>query len=432
MSEFLNTSSIWTPGAILMGLLILGSGFFSGSETALFYLTRDEIRRLKSGGPSARLAAALLRQPDRLLTVVLFWNLIINLTYFAISFVTAKKLVASGHPTAAGALSLFALVGMILFGEIFPKSIAVNLRNSIAIAASWPLALAVRAISPILPALGTLTLAFRRAIAPSLKMEPYLNVEDIERAVDSSEVGGDLALLEQKILGRILEMSEMRTEELMRPRGTFATCHPPVDLAQLKQFGPGTEYVFLMDPGTESISRFIPLGDVSTIPEKNLEAISEEVVYVPWCGRVSATLSTLRTRILNAAVVVNEFGETIGVITEDDIVDTLLNPESSRARRLLDREPVLQVDENRFLAEGLTTLRYLGQRVGFDYEDRDDGLLTIAALLYEEFERFPEVDDECQWEGYQFRVVEANGPGKSIQVEVSKVPETTEESDEEQ
>ena len=89
-------------------------------------------------------------------------------------------------------------------------------------------------------------------------------------------------------------------------------------------------------------------------------------------------------------------------------------------KRLLDREPVRRITDRQFLADGLTTLRYLSQRVGFEYEPRDDGLLTIAALMHDQLERFPSVGDRCLWEGFQFIVTKAGGPGESIQVEVIK------------
>ena len=80
-------NSFWelAPWLIAMVILICFSAFFSASEAALFYLRAPERRRLKDGSPTEQIAAALLSEPDRLLTAVLFWNLVINVAYFAIS-----------------------------------------------------------------------------------------------------------------------------------------------------------------------------------------------------------------------------------------------------------------------------------------------------------------------------------------------------------
>jgi hypothetical protein len=97
MTEFSELAPLWWPGMLAMGCLILASGFFSASETAFFYLTRDQIRNFGSGKPRQQMVAALLSDPDRLLTAVLFWNLVINLSYFAISVVIAHRLSAAAR-----------------------------------------------------------------------------------------------------------------------------------------------------------------------------------------------------------------------------------------------------------------------------------------------------------------------------------------------
>ena len=79
------------PWLLAMTVLICGSAFFSGSEAALFYLRPADLRRLNAGSTSARVAAGLLKDPDRLLSAVLFWNLVINVTYFAIARTRASN-----------------------------------------------------------------------------------------------------------------------------------------------------------------------------------------------------------------------------------------------------------------------------------------------------------------------------------------------------
>ena len=113
------------PGLFILALLICASAFFSGSETALFYLSRDELRTMQTGRPRERLVATLLRDPDRLLTAVLFWNLLINLSYFAISVVLTRRLIADGQSALAGLWSVVAVVGLIIGGRRrLPDSLA--------------------------------------------------------------------------------------------------------------------------------------------------------------------------------------------------------------------------------------------------------------------------------------------------------------------
>ena len=121
MSEFLQTMAAEAHWMLAMCVLVLGSAFFSSCETALFYLSHDELRAFRMGRPRERVVAQLLSQPDRLLSAVLFWNLIINLTYFAVSIIVAHQLANSGHKAAAGAFGLVSVFGIILLGEVLPE-----------------------------------------------------------------------------------------------------------------------------------------------------------------------------------------------------------------------------------------------------------------------------------------------------------------------
>ncbi|MCA9080463.1 MAG: hypothetical protein KDA58_07880, partial [Planctomycetaceae bacterium] len=139
----------------------------------------------------------------------------------------------------------------------------------------------------------------------------------------------------------------------------------------------------------------------------------------------------LRAKLRSAAVIVNEYGEMIGVVAESDILETLLNPESSRARRLLNREPILTLPDGRIEVHGLTTLRYLARHLDIDFEAGDDGLLTVSGLLHDELQRFPNAGDTCTWEGFELRVIEAPALGRDVRVEIDPrtraIPEEAEE-----
>ena len=92
-AELLQSLGHVLPGLLSMLGLICASAFFSASETALFYLSHDELRAFRSGRPRERIVAALMADPERLLTGILFWNLVINLSYFAVSVVVARRMI---------------------------------------------------------------------------------------------------------------------------------------------------------------------------------------------------------------------------------------------------------------------------------------------------------------------------------------------------
>ena len=121
MIALIDTIAIWFPGALALLALICASGFFSGSETAIFYLSRAELRQFSKGKSSEQIVAALAADADRLLTAVLFWNLLINLSYFAVSGVIAKELADEGQPAAADFSRWAACWRSFCLEKCFPK-----------------------------------------------------------------------------------------------------------------------------------------------------------------------------------------------------------------------------------------------------------------------------------------------------------------------
>ena len=180
-----------------MALLLGCSAFFSTSEAALFYLRRSDRRGLAAGNRSQRIAAGLLGDPDRLLTAVLFWNLLVNLAYFAVAAVIGIQLESGGRTAAAGAFSIAALAVIIVCGEMLPKSLAVMKPRSIPALVGLPLAATVRLLDPLRPVFRTANLLSRRLLWPNFEPEPYLHIRDLERAVRASVADADLVQQEQ-------------------------------------------------------------------------------------------------------------------------------------------------------------------------------------------------------------------------------------------
>lgn len=415
MHDLLPPIELWLPGVLAMMGLIVASGFFSGSETALFYLSHEDLRTMRVGSARERVAAALMRQPDRLLTAILFWNLVINLAYFATSVVVARRLIDAGYRAAAGVIGIVGLCVIILLGEVVPKTGAVVFRRGLASLVSIPLALAVRVLDPVSPLLAKLTRVIRRTFWPNLKRESVLEADDLERAVEISDHGPRIGERERQVLHNVLDLSEIAAEELMWPRGTFPMLSLPLDPARLDGESFDAGYVMLRNDVTGEIDRAIPAIELIKTPAERLDKAAEDVVFIPWCASPADALESLRQRFCGVAVVVNEYGETIGILTYEDIIDTILSSQPSRARRILQREPVVEVGPGTYHVDGITTLRYLCGRLEIEFQQPEEGVYSVAGLLHHQLEHLPRVGDECEWLGWRFRVIDSEDP-KNVRV----------------
>jgi putative hemolysin len=413
------------PWLLAMGLLLFCSAFFSSSEAALFYLNRQERRRLASGNRAQRMAAALLAEPDRLLTAVLFWNLLINITYFTIVSLISIALERQGRTTEAGVFAVGSLLVIIVFSEILPKSVAVLQPRIVAVLVGVPLSAAVRVVDPVMPGLRLVNLLSQRVLWPGFKPEPYLRVGDLERAVELSI--SDAALLEQEqtVLQRIVSFSEIRADELMRPRTALLAFHPPVALADLGGRLPPSGYLLVTEPDSDEVAAAIALKRLWNVPTEHIEEFAEPVVYLPWCTTVAEALETMQRSSRRVAAVINEFGETIGILTADDILDEIFSPASSRSQRLLQRVPIRQVDHNLWHVTGMTSLWRLVRH--FDVDRPASKSVTVAGVIQEVLERLPNPGDQCRWGPFHFKVIDVPQRGQLI-VELTRTDAGREEA----
>ena len=387
--------------------LLIGSAFFSASETAFFFLSTEEIKAFQQNDrPSERIVVGLLKEPDRLLTAILFWNLLINLTFFACGVVISGKLVSRGNNAAAGLFGILNLSLMIVFGEVGPKSSAVMFRQPLARLVSFPLAFAVKLFDPLAPTFESVTRSLRRVFWPEIKREQYLHPEDLEQAIKNSAGNNSVLRQERLVLHNILDLSEIPVEEVMRPRGTYRAVAAPVHLSDLADTPIPADYLVILAEEGDNVIGAVPLASFTVLAKNNLENAAEEVIHIPWCAPVAQVLQRLEDAALSLASVVNEFGETIGVVTYEDIVDSILSAEPSRARRVLQRDPVQSKDANTWHVDGMTSLRYLSRRLDIDFEPEVDGQVTVAGVFHQQLQRIPEVGDRCQWQNFELSVLE--------------------------
>lgn len=401
--------------------LVLMSGFCSASETALFFLSRDEIRDFSKGTGRQRMAASLMSHPDRVLTAILFWNLLVNLAYFSLGLVVMHKLSHGGFTRVAAVLGVLNLVGVIALGEVLPKTVAVAFRKELAPVISWPLAILVAALDPIIPTFGHVARTLRRAFWPDVRQEPQLHPEDLEHAVDTSAaIHADMLDIEQQVLHNVLDLSEIRVEEVMRPRNHCLVVRPDDSFESLKRPIQEVDYLLIQEAGEDHVSRVVALSGISTETHRRFRQLSESVIYVPWCASLAYTLSELQRQYCGVAVIVHELGEMLGVVTYEDILETMLTESPSRTRRILLREPLIAIGPNRYHADGLVTLRYLAGWLRIEFDPDEDSQYTINGLFHDQLERLAVLGDVVIWKNWRLTVIDVAVRGR-VRVLVEQV-----------
>jgi CBS domain containing-hemolysin-like protein len=404
---------------ICMLALITASAFCSCAEAAIFSLQGDDRRALRYGNAAQRTAVDLLNRPDRLLTGILFWNLVFNFGFFIVGSVVEYRLSLERRFTELAVLTSGSLIGMIIFGEMLPKTIGVQQPRLLAGLTALPMAAMVRALDPVMPVFALANNLLQRLLLPRFQREAYLEISDLERAIELSTDDANLAALEQSALRNIVLLSELTAEELMRPRNQYTAYSAPVHLEHLKGELPRTGYLLISDEDSDDIAAAIPLKQLAAIPRQHLEQFSQPVVYVPWCSTVASILEELRRQEREVAAVVNEYGETVGIVTIVDIMETIFEDQSSRSARLLATSSIIPVAPDSWHVTGITNLRRLSRH--FDVPLESSRSVTVAGVLQEQLQRIPAEGDELLWSGFYFHVLEAEDSG-AVKVELRVPP----------
>jgi len=164
------------------------------------------------------------------------------------------------------------------------------------------------------------------------------------------------------------------------------------------------DYVLITEEDNEEIATAVSISGLREIPTRHLEHYAEEVVYVPWSASLAGVLGEMRHRVSNVAVVINEYGETQGVLTYEDLLDGIFRKGGTRTGRLLGRPPIRRIGKEVFHAEGITALRVMAAYFKIPFQPGRSA--SIAGYLQEQLGRVPEVGDTARWEHLQIRVLE--------------------------
>lgn len=402
-----------------MAALIVGSGFFSCSEAALFYLGREDRERMARGGRGERAAAALINEPDRLLTSILFWNLVINMAYYALSSLVTLKLERAGYPEHATAMAIGALLAIIVFAEMLPKNLGVLWSQRLSAMLGLPLAIVTRVLDPLLPTLQKVADACGRIVAPRFENEAYMELGDLERAITLSGSDPELVEQEQTVLSRVVALSEQPVEELMRPRRHYLAFTPPVTTDDLHGQTTPSGYLLITEPDSEEIASAISVEKATLLPAgARLEHHAQPVALAPWCATAAATLDQLRRSGRRVASVINELGETIGIVTVDDLLGDVLQTEVASQQPRDRRARLINISEGVWHATGRTTLRRVSRQLGLQLPEVRS--ITVAGLLQEELQDMPKVDDTLEWGGLHWRVLNLTDR-QHIDIEIRKL-----------
>jgi putative hemolysin len=407
--------ALWPALALLPIQLILLSlsAFFSASEAALFSLPANYLQKNTPQSNAEKRVHDLLSNPNRLLTAILFWNLTVNMAFFAVASMIAQKISTTQNGTTLS--SIFTAITLFLLitgGELIPKSLGVINPKLFARLISFPLTIAIRITDPITPILRFFNEASRRLIWPGLKPENYLEIQDLQRAIMLSTTDSQLVDQEQGVLQNILQLSEIHVDEWMRPKSDFESLPAPVSMRDLIALERKSPYILVTDPSGNEILGTLSLN---TLAWRDLSDLANQQVpplFLPWCSTIAAAWEQFINEDRRIGIIVNEYGEVIGILTLEDILEAAFDLQHRATDRALARPDIQPVAENQWNVTGMTSLRRLERAIGTNLPDSRS--LTVAGVLQDQLHRLAMPGDQCTWGWVHLEVIQSPRRGEML------------------
>lgn len=414
--------AFWISSASIVGLLVL-SGFFSGSETALTASSRAKLRaQADKGSSGAETALKITENNEKLLGALLLGNNFVNI--LAASLATALFTRVFGDSGVALATLVMTLT-VLIFAEVLPKTYAITAPESTAAKVAPVVRLVVLVFAPVVAVVRVLVRAILTAFG--VRTNP-------DGAVLSyhEEIAGALALGHQegavqkedrdRLLGA-LDLGHRTVEEVMLHRSKLETVDidaPPAEIIAQSVNSPHSRLPAWKDD-PENIVGVIHVrdlmrevhrvvteagGDFSAVARLDIKAVAREPYFVPDTTPLDEQMRQFLQQRRHFGLVIDEYGALLGLITLEDILEEIVG-EIVDEHDIPTEDPITRLESGAIEIDGGMTIRDLNRAM--DWSLPDDEANTVAGLVIHEAQTIPDQGQVFQFHGFRFAVVERQG-----------------------
>ena len=383
---------------LLLAALLLASGLVSASETALFSLTPAERRNV--GAQAER----LLADSRGVLISILFVNLLINLLFFTF----CARLSSSDDLYVRTAWGLGAVVVLVAFGETLPKVIALRARVAVARRSARVLLTLVSLMRPLRNVLERMLEFVHRALGPAGHQEGGVTNEALAQALERSAEKGLLLGSEAEFLTGVLELESMRVREIMTPRVEMVFLDKSEDdraEAIARGLASKLPWIIVIDGNPDRIVGRVRLRDLLVPDARPLSELLTPVRFVPELASALGALTFLREQHLAQAVVVDEWGGTAGLVTIEDVFESIVGDLRVEGER--EERPIEALPDGGFRVAGWLSIRDWNELFGHRVVATE--FATVAGFVTVLLGHIPRAGEEVRSGPFLFRVHAVRG-----------------------
>ncbi|RLS49499.1 MAG: HlyC/CorC family transporter [Planctomycetota bacterium] len=417
---------IWE--CLLVLVLILANGFFSGAEMAIVASRRGRLRQMaEAGDAAAKTALELASSPDRFLPTV---QIGITLVGTLAAAYGGDRLVSDladwlssvlppGLASAARSIALTMFVALLSFftlllGELVPKRLALRRAEAIARAVAPAMHLFARVATPLVWMMSWSTTAVLFLLGAHKQDGPTVSVDDIEHLLEAGRAEGILEPVEQAVATEALRLGERSVRDIMRPRidlDALDIATPPGEVLGAIAMA-GYSRLPVYEGSLDHILGYVALKDVLRQNWMGwpieLRKILHKALFVPETMPLDRLLEMFQKEKNQLAIVLDEYGGTEGMVTLEDVLEELVGEIHSEHHR--DRDaPFVDRGDGSWLVDGGAGVEALAEVFGLRLDPGPRDYSTVSGLVLARLERIPSTGDTAEWQGLSIEVVDMDG-----------------------
>lgn len=400
----------YTWQIVLLVILLLMSGFFSMSETALMALSKIRIRHMvEEGVKGAKLVEKLAEDPSRLLGAILIGNNIVNIGASALATSVAVKAFGEG---AVGVVTIVMTILVLIFGEITPKSIAKQNSESVALKVSKIINIVVKLFRPFIAIFTAISGLFIRLLGGDPKAtEPFITEEELKTMVGVSEEEGVLEDVEKEMIFNVFEFADSQVKDVMVQRVDIvavdinATYDEVINIIKTEQFSRIPVY----NQNIDDVIGILNVKDliIASQSKENFK-ISDymrEPYYTFEFKKISELFNEMKKTRNHMSVVLDEYGGNVGIVTIEDLIEEVVGEIEDEYDDEEDND-IIVVKEDEYIVDGSARLDHIGDLIGVTMESEEFD--SVGGLVIGELGRFPEQSEEVNLNNIRFVVEEVD------------------------
>lgn len=382
-----------TAGVIqlcILAVLLFLSGFFSSAETALTTINIVKVRAMVEENPTRHVLTLqkVLDNKSKLISAILIGNNIVNIS--ASSLTTSLVIRVFGNAAVGIATGILTLL-VLLFGEIVPKTWAMYNNEKLALIYSGIIYFLMQILTPVIFVIDIISGAILRLLHIDANKRAMMTESELKTYVDVSHEDGVIEQEEKKLIYNVFDFSDSVAKDIMIPRIDMTTIDVEASYNELLNLFKESMYtrIPVYEGESDNIIGIINVKDFLLVPNKKLFKIRDimrEAYYTYEFKKTADLLLEMRNITTNVALVLNEYGATVGMITLEDLLEEIVG--EIRDEYDEDEEELIQkISDHEYLVDASMKLDDINDALGTDFQSEDFD--SIGGIMIERLDRFP-------------------------------------------